>query len=189
MVIAPLLGPIIAFSLAAALGDWVLMWRSLSTNTIGVLLAFSLAFAIGYLWNSPVDSNEIMARTAVGLDGVALALASGAAAALSLTTGLSSVLVGVMVAAALLPPTATAGLMLGSGQYDEALGATLLLAVNIVCVNLSAKLVFLIRGVRPRTWLDKRKARQSMILNITVWVVSLLILLAIILVRYEVKGV
>ena len=47
-----------------------------------------------------------------GLDAVALALASGAAAALSLTTGLSSILVGVMVAVALLPPAAAAGLMI-----------------------------------------------------------------------------
>jgi len=51
-----------------------------------------------------------MAQTAVGLDSVVLALASGAAAVLLLTTGLPTVLVGAMVAVALLPHTATLGL-------------------------------------------------------------------------------
>ena len=64
-----------------------------------------------------------------------LALASGAAA-LSLTTGLSSVLVSVMVAVALLPPAVTLGLMLGYGDFNLALGAGLLLAINLVCVNM-----------------------------------------------------
>jgi uncharacterized membrane protein len=124
-----------------------------------------------------------MARTDVGLDSVALALASGAAAVLSLTTGLSSVLVGVMVAVALLPPTATLGLMLGAGQYHHALGAGLLLAVNIVCVNLAAKVVFLAKGIHPRTWWERKRAKRAMLLYVIIWVLSLAILIAMIYVR------
>lgn len=54
------------------------------------------------------------------MDSVALAFASGAAAVLSLTTGLPSVLVGGMVALALLPPAATLGLTLGQRRRAEA---------------------------------------------------------------------
>ena len=176
MVIAPLLGPNIALALGAALGDRSLIIKALTTGTVGVGLAFILCLILGRLWTGPLDSAELIARTNVGVDGIVLALASGLAAALSLTTGLSSVLVGVMVAVALLPPTATAGIMLGSGQYSLAFGAALLLAVNIVCVNLSAKLVFLFKGVRPRTWLEQKKARQSYALFMLVWFVSLSIL-------------
>lgn len=183
MVIAPLLGPNIALALATALGDTELMWRALKTNLSGLGLAFMLSLIIGFAWPQNMQSPELLARTVVGLDSVALALASGAAAVLSLTTGLSSVLVGVMVAVALLPPTATVGLMLGSGQISLALGALLLLGVNIVCVNLAAKVVFLIRGVKPRTWLEKQKARQSTTTYIVFWVVSLLILLVAIYLR------
>lgn len=124
-----------------------------------------------------------MSRTYVGMDAVVLALASGAAAVLSLTTGLSSVLVGVMVAVALLPPMATVGLMLGSGQFDLAFGAALLLAVNVVCVNLAAKTVFLFRGIKPRTWLEKRKAKQSMMTYMLFWGISLAVLLVAIYLR------
>lgn len=187
MVIAPLLGPNLAFGLGTALGDVALMRKSAKSISVGILLAILLSVLLGYFWTSPLDSSELMSRTYAGLDSVALALASGAAAALSLTTGLSSVLVGVMVAVALLPPAATIGLMLGQGSFDLALGATLLLAVNIVCVNLASKLVFLIKGISPRTWLEKEAAKRSMRIYVLVWVLSLMILMLFILLRSSVN--
>ncbi|MCG2634762.1 MAG: TIGR00341 family protein [Gammaproteobacteria bacterium] len=178
MVIAPLLGPNIALALGTSLGDRELMWQALKSNICGIGLAIALAFVIGQLWPLQHLEGELLARTDVNLAGVALALSSGAAGVLSLTTGLPSVLVGVRVAVALRPPAATLGLMLGSGHYGHAVGAGLLLGVNIVCVNLAAKLVFLVKGVRPRTWLEKRQARQSVAAYSAIWVVSLLLLLA-----------
>lgn len=185
MVIAPLLGPNLALALGAAIGDRQLMLRALRTNLVGVIMAFTLCWLLGVVWDGSLDSTELLARTHVGLDGVVLALASGLAAALSLTTGLSSVLVGVMVAVALLPPAATAGLMLGAGQQDLAMGALLLLAVNVVSVNLSAKLVFLYKGIRPRTWFEQQKARQSYVLYLSVWIITLSVLIAVIYLEWN----
>ena len=90
-----------------------------------------------------------------------------------------------MVAVALMPPAVTIGLMLSVGQFHHALGATLLLAVNIVCINLAAKLVFLVRGVRPRNWLDARKAKQSQLLYIVIWIVLLALLVFTIYLRHK----
>jgi uncharacterized hydrophobic protein (TIGR00341 family) len=180
MVIAPLLGPNIALALATALGDTPLMVKSLKTMLVGLSLAIFIAFTIASIWPLELTGQELISRTYVKLDSIVLALASGAAAVLSLTTGLSSVLVGVMVAVALLPPAATIGLMFGAGNWPLAQGAALLLAVNIVSVNLAAKLVLLYRGIKPRTWLEKQKARQSLILYILFWVVSLLVLVTVI---------
>jgi len=188
MVIAPLLGPNIALAFATSLGDGALFWRSLKTNVSGLALALLIALVIGLIWPVNLDNRELMARTDVGMESVALALASGAAAVLSLATGLSSALVGVMVAVALLPPTATLGMMLGSGQTNHAIGAALLLAVNIVCVILAAKIVFLVKGVKPRTWLEKRKARQSQTVYIVVWVVMLGMLIGAIYLRRRLLG-
>ncbi len=184
MVIAPLLGPNIALALGTALGDTSLMWKSLKTTLAGLALALGLCFLLGMLWPLNFESQELIARTDAGLDSAALAFASGAAAVLSLTTGLPSVLVGVMVAVALLPPTATLGLMMGAGKWDLATGAALLLAVNIVCVNLAAKVSFLFRGIKPRTWLEKQKARQSMTLYIILWILSLAVLMVAIYLRH-----
>jgi uncharacterized hydrophobic protein (TIGR00341 family) len=185
MVIAPLLGPNIALAFSTSLGDRELMWQALKTNLAGLSLTLVMTIAIGMIWPTYLNSFEILVRTDVKPDGIVLALASGAAAVLSLATGLSSALVGVMVAVALLPPAATLGMMLGSGQFNLALGAALLLAVNVVCINLAAKLMFLLKGVRPRTWLEKRKARQSLTLYFLIWIVTLLILLIAILARQQ----
>lgn len=188
MVIAPLLGPNIALAFATSLGDGALLWRSLKTSFSGLALALLIALVIGLIWPVNLDTRELLARTDVGMDSIALALASGAAAVLSLATGLSSALVGVMVAVALLPPTATLGMMLGSGQTQHAIGSGLLLAVNIVCVVLAAKIVFLVKGVKPRTWLEKRKARQSQTVYIVLWVLMLGILVGAIYLRRSLLG-
>jgi uncharacterized hydrophobic protein (TIGR00341 family) len=185
MVIAPLLGPNIALAFSTSLGDRELMWQALKTNLAGLSLTLVMTIVIGMIWPGHLNSFEILVRTDVKPDGIVLALASGAAAVLSLATGLSSALVGVMVAVALLPPTATLGMMLGSGQFSLAQGASLLLAVNVVSINLAAKLMFLLKGVKPRTWLEKRKARQSFTLYILIWIVTLVILLTAILARQQ----
>lgn len=185
MVIAPLLGPNIAFSLGASLGEKKLVIESLKALLTGVVLAIAIAAGIGLLWPGDFSSMELLLRTDVTYSGSAIALASGAAASLSLVTGTSSVLVGVMVAVALMPPAVTIGLMLSIGQYDHALGAALLLAVNIVCINLSSKLVFLFRGIQPRNWLEARKAKQSRLLYIIIWVISLSLLILIIYLRHK----
>ncbi|MFZ5905976.1 MAG: TIGR00341 family protein [Nitrospirota bacterium] len=183
MVIAPLLGPNLALGFGTALGDIQLMRKSLRTNVTGIALALALSIAIGLFLPFNNTSHELMSRTDVGLDSVVLALASGAAAAMSLTTGLSSVLVGVMVAVALLPPAVTSGLMLGQGQFNLATGAALLLAVNMVCVNLATKVVFFVKGVRPRRWLEKENARRAMRNYLAVWLITLAILIIIIYIR------
>lgn len=176
MVIAPLLGPNIAFALGTALGDTNLMKKSGLTTAVGILLAITLSLILGFLWPIETASPELLARTDVGWDSIALALASGAAASISLTTGLPSVLVGVMVAVALLPPAATFGILLGKGNVELAMGAGLLLAINVVCVNLACKLVFFSKGVRPRTWWEKEKAKRGMLVFVLMWIVTLIIL-------------
>lgn len=183
MVIAPLLGPNLALSLGTTLGDVTLMRKSARTLFVGILLAVALSAVFGVLWPSPLTSQELMLRTHPTLDSIFLALASGAAATLSLTTGLSGVLVGVMVAVALMPPAATLGIMLGDGKPALAMNAGILLAANVVCVNLSSKIVFLLKGVHPRTWLEKEKAKRAMFRYVLGWVVTLLILLLLMYVR------
>lgn len=185
MVIAPLLGPNMALAFATTLGEGKLVWLALKSNVVGLLTALILSIFIGVVWPLNIESKELMMRTDVGMDGIALALVSGAAAVLSLTAGLASSLVGVMVAVAILPPTATLGLMLGSGNYQHALGAALLLAVNIVCVNLAANMAFLFKGIKPRTWFEKKKAKQSLVIFVLFWLAALSILVVVVKIRHQ----
>ena len=184
MVIAPLLGPNIAFALGSSLGETQLMWQSLKAIISGIILAILVATVIGFIWPTAIETSEVLMRTEANYAGTAIALASGAAAALSLVTGTSGVLVGVMVAVALMPPAVTIGLMLSIGNLPLALGASLLLTVNIVCINLSAKLVFLIKGIQPRTWLEARTAKQSQKLYLLIWIALLILLVVVIYFRH-----
>lgn len=178
MVIAPLLGPNLALGLATALADLNLMKKSLISGIAGVGLAIGLAMLMALVVPIDIHVGELQSRTYVELPAVVLALASGAAAALSVTTGVASVLVGVMVAVALLPPAVVFGIMLVLGHFDLALGAGLLLAVNIVSVNLSSKIVFFLKGIRPRTNLEQQHAKRSLLVYFVIWAVTLGLLIA-----------
>lgn len=179
MVIAPLLLPNVALGLASTLGDLDLARRALGTILVGVGVVFSLAWMVGAV--VPVDATlpAIESRTALGLDGLVLALASGAAGALSFTRGLAGPLIGVMVAVALVPPLVAAGLLFGSGQGELAWGAALLAAGNVVSVNLAAVGTFLAVGVRPRTWWEKTRARRAVWVAGGLWLLALAVLVAV----------
>ena len=177
MVIAPLLGPILAFALGTALGDTDLMARAAKTGLMGFVIGFGTALLITLFMPVDLSSQELLDRTTIGPAIVILALASGAAAALSLTTGMSSALVGVMVAVALLPPSAASALFLGAGEYHQAQRAALLLGLNVVSVLLAAQLVFAWKGVRPRIYSERTRAVKALRINIGVWSVVLAALL------------
>ncbi len=174
MVIAPFLGPNLAFAFGTSLGDRGLMRKAFLTGITGVSVAVLMSMFVGVIWGYIPDSAELMARTDVDLSGVALAAASGVAGVLSLTSGLSMTLVGVMVAVALLPPAATFGFMLGAGELRLAYGAMLLLSVNIVCVNLSGLVVFLAKGIKPRLWFERRMAKPYVLWAIAFWSAALI---------------
>lgn len=180
MVIAPLLGPLLAFSFGSALGDVRLMLSAARTAFAGLAIGFLTALFIGMIVDVNLESKELLDRSQIGLDTIALALASGAAAALSVATGLSSALVGVMVAVALLPPSVAIAMFGGAGEFALAGRASLLLFANIVSVGIASQLVFLVRGIRPRTWHEQKNAKRSQRVNLIVWG-SLLLSLCIII--------
>ena len=181
MVIAPLLTPNMAMALATTLGDLALLRKALRTQVTGVSIALAFAVLVGLFTTLDEFNAEILARTDAEFGDVVLALASGSAGALAFTAGVSASLVGVMVAVALLPPLVVAGLFLGTGNYGLAAGAFLLLATNVICVNLAAVVTFLWRGIRPRTWWEADKARKSTRTAMGLWLAALAVLIALML--------
>lgn len=171
MVIAPLLGPNLALALGTTLGDLQLARRAIAAALAGLGLAILVAWSMAWLLE-PSSSVQLITRTDVNFSALILALASGAAAVLSLTTGAAIGLVGVMVAVALMPPAAALGLFLGWGDWPHAYEAGLLLAINIAAINLSAKLVFVLKGISPRRWPEKSRAKRSSRWSFIFWGLS-----------------
>ncbi len=178
MVIAPLLGPNMALALGTTLGDLKMTRTAIRSNLIGLSLALAISLLFGWFVHPDSMGDEMAARTVVDLGDVLLALASGAAGAIAFTSGAPATIVGVMVAVALLPPTAACGMLAGAGGWGESGRAAVLAATNVVCINLSATGVFFIQGVRPSSsaWIEKDKARKASIKALLMWTIALLAL-------------
>lgn len=179
MVIAPLLGPNVAMSLATTLGDMDLLRRAFLTNVVGVTSAFLLAVLIGFVVDIDPETPAIAARAHASQGDVLLALAAGCAGTLAFTRGLSGAVIGVMVAVALVPPLVVAGLLFGAGEPTLASGAILLTGANVICINLAGIAMFLLQGVRPRRWADTERAKSSILKAGILWTILLSLLLII----------
>ncbi len=176
MVIAPLLGPNIALSFAASIGNRNLIFKSLNSIVIGIFITISFGYLISSISDLNYQSKEILSRTNIGIGDIVLALASGAAAALSMTTGISAALVGVMVSVALLPPAASFAILIANGEYNLALGSLMLLIINTVCVQLAGNIVFISQGIKARTLKERDDAKGGLKYFILFWIISISLL-------------
>lgn len=180
MVIAPLIKPNMAMALAATLGDLQLLGRALRANGVGFVIIVVLSVVMGLTIPIDPEAEQIVSRTNVGLENIGLALAAGSAGALATTMGVSTALIGVMVAVALLPPLVAAGLLAGKGLGLLALNALLLFLINTISVNLTGIATFWLKGIRPRRWWEAEKARGAIRIAVSVWI-SLLVMAIIII--------
>jgi len=180
MVIAPLLGPNVGLALSSTLADLKLGIESTKSNLAGLLAALLISIAMGAFMTVDTELYHISSRTEVHLSDIALALASGAAGVLAYTAGMSTAVIGVMVAVALLPPLVVAGLLVGDMQFGLASYAFLLTLTNVICVNLAGVATFILQGVRPRTWYEAKKAKKINRIALAIWI-SLVVLLAVLI--------
>jgi len=75
--------------------------------------------------------------------------------------GISAALVGVMIAVALIPPAATVGIGIAYGEPSLALGSAVLVAVNVLSINLAALVVLWYSGYRPQQFFQRDQARVA----------------------------
>lgn len=161
MVIAPLVGSALTASVGTVLCERELIIEGFRTQVSGLLLAVFGAAAFGFLLKvtavmppslQVTTINQISRRISPGLLSLVIGVCAGAAGAFSLATGVSAALVGVMIAAALIPAAAAVGIGVAWGLPSVGLGASLLLVLNTVAIHLAAVVVFWNLGYRPAEW-------------------------------------
>jgi len=187
MVIAPLLGPNMALSLATTLADFNLARRAIVTSLAGFFLVLGISILMGGFMKVDIDMPQIALRSNVSYYYIVLALATGVAGAYSITKGVAEAMVGVMVAVAILPPLVAAGLLFGSKHLIDGAGALLLSVVNVVCINLSGVITFILEGIQPKKWWEAKLARKAVTIAITIWVLLLCILAILIFLEQKIK--
>ena len=147
MIIATLLGPISAFSLALVDGELALQRRALFALLGGALLVFTISFVIGYLNRDVPLTHEIRSRTAPTILDLTIAIAGGAAGTYAtISRRFSANLVGVAVATALVPPLAVVGMCLARGLNEMAIGAALLFGMNLLGIQAASSLILWLNG-------------------------------------------
>jgi len=161
MLISPLTGPIMATGLSLAVGDLYLGIKAVFNLVLAVIV--SIVFSGLLVWLLPFHSvtSEIAARTNPNLLDLGIALFSGLAGSVVVCRGGGegvTVLPGVAIAVALMPPLCAMGFGLGSGLNLEIMGgAGLLFLTNLVAIVASAFLVFLLVGM------NSPEVRQAMV--------------------------
>ncbi len=166
MLVAPLMSPILGFSLGMVMGDVRLVRLAIESMFKGVALALVLAVFIGILSPFKELTDEILMRTQPTLIDLVIALASGMAGAYAISREeVSAALPGVAISAALMPPLGVAGLGLSLGEPQVAGGAFLLFLANIAAISLAGVIVFVLLGVRSQTWQPEtnRRIRRGLI--------------------------
>lgn len=185
MVIAPLIGPPMATSVATVIDDDGLFVRSLRYqlfgSLIGVCSAIGFALLIRISSFVPTDlaieaSLQLSTHTAPGILLVVVALSAGVAGALSLSTGAEVGLVGVMIAAALVPPLGVVGVSIAWAEWIVATGSAMVVLLNILSINLAAIITFWYLGYHPESWLELRQVRSRMLIRVTSLTVAIILL-------------
>lgn len=190
MVIAPLIGPTLGAAAGTVLDDTTLFRRSVKRQGIGIFAAVSSAavFAwcvkIAFLVPPTTDVTtigQVSGRLTPDFLSLIIALGAGIAGVLSIATGSSVALVGVMIAAALIPPAAIVGIGIAWGLPPVVISSSVLVLVNVLSVNLAALAVFWYLGYRPQSTLKHGLSRMNTLkrggtLAVTILLLSLFLL-------------
>ncbi len=148
MLISPLMGPILGIGMSIALNDIDTLKSSLINLATMITLSLLTAFLFFYLFPLSKDTSELLGRTSPDIRDVLIAFFGGLALIIARTKKgtIASVIFGVAIATALMPPLCTAGYGLAkalSGEtainiqgkivtgFDYAKGAMYLFTINI----------------------------------------------------------
>lgn len=177
MLIAPLITPIQAISVALAMS----LGRRLLVPSVTIVAASVGSIALASLVSAlfPADNaalpGELLARTSPDVRDLFVALAAGAAGAYAtVREDVSTTLPGVAVAVALVPPLSAVGVALELGRSDLAGGAFLLYATNLVAIAGAGIVVMLITGFVPIPRIERLRPRMAATLAVVALAVAVL---------------
>lgn len=143
MLISPLMGPILGIGLSIGINDIDTLKRSLKNFSVMVVLSVLTAFLFFKFFPLRDESSELLARTAPDIRDVLIAFFGGLALVIARAKKgtIASVIFGVAIATALMPPLCTVGFGLAIGNWDYAGGAMYLFTINTIFIALATFLV------------------------------------------------
>ena len=143
MLISPLMGPILGFGMSIAINDLETLKKSVINFIIMVVLSIVTAYLFFAFFPLREESSELLSRTSPDIRDVLIAFFGGLALIIARTKKgtISSVIYGVAIATALMPPLCTVGFGLATGNMEFARGAMYLFMINTLYIVLATYLV------------------------------------------------
>jgi uncharacterized hydrophobic protein (TIGR00271 family) len=156
MAVSPDLLPICATSVGLVRGDRGLARRAFATLTLGLGLVVVTAAVLGALLqlfgfipgDYAVEESSLSTLAKTDYATVLVALAAGVAGMLSFETRASSA-VGVAISVTTIPASAYLGVALGAGGIEHALGALVVLVINVGLLIAGGTMTLLVQRFLP----------------------------------------
>jgi uncharacterized hydrophobic protein (TIGR00271 family) len=170
MLISPLMGPILGIGMSLAINDIDTLRRALKNLTVMVVLSVFTAWLFFAIFPLKEDSSELLARIRPDIRDVLIAFFGGLALVIARAKKgtIASVIFGVAIATALMPPLCTVGYGLAIGNLGYAGGAMLLFCINTIFIGLATFLVLkLLRFPMVRYANSKRRRLIARAVSVT----------------------
>lgn len=159
MLISPIMGSILASAYGSVSADYV----QLRNNMLGfaMQIAISVTAASIFFWLSPIKepSVELLARTSPTFFDVLIGFFGGLAGIIgqTRTDKANTVIPGVAIATALMPPLCTCGYSIANARWDMLLGAGYLFIINAYFIFLAASIILSVLRIPKTTELTEKQ--------------------------------
>ena len=173
MLISPLMGPIRGIGLSVGTNNFKLLIYSLINFGIATIVSILVSFLYFKIMPFKDATAEILARTEPLILDVLIAFFGGLAGIIAASRSDNSTVVpGVAIATALMPPLCVTGYGLATGNWDYTFGAFYLFLLNSLFICLSTIVVVRYLKFPLATYVNKKKER-----NIKIYISIILIII------------
>ncbi len=162
MLISPLMGPILGIGMSIAINDIDTLKKSMINLATMIVLSLLTAFLFFFLFPLKEETSELLGRVRPDIRDVLIAFFGGLALIIARTKKgtIASVIFGVAIATALMPPLCTAGYGLAIGNFDYFLGAMYLFTINTIFIALATFLVLKLLGFTMIRYVNSVKRKR-----------------------------
>ena len=162
MLISPLMGPILGIGMSIAINDIDTLKKSMVNLATMIVLSLLTAFLFFFLFPLKEETSELLGRVKPDIRDVLIAFFGGLALIIARTKKgtIASVIFGVAIATALMPPLCTAGYGLAIGNFDYFFGAMYLFIINTIFIALATFLVLKLLGFTMIRYVNSEKRKR-----------------------------
>ena len=162
MLISPLMGPILGIGMSIAINDIDTLRKSLINLSTMIVLSLLASFLFFYVFPLSEDTSELLGRVRPDIRDVLIAFFGGLALMVARTKKgtVASVIFGVAIATALMPPLCTAGYGLAIGNFSYFFGAMYLFIINTIFIALATFLVLKLLSFPMLKYVNSAKRKR-----------------------------